>query len=273
MAERLERVWGWGGTTSSLSAVHRPDARERVEEVFALARAQGRTIGLRGGGQSYGDAALNAGGMLLDLSRLNRILEWNPARGVARVEPGVTIGQLWQAAIADGWWPSVVPGTMAATISPGLDPTPARSLRVAAQQPPARLFGLLPRAAAWRLMQPLTTDTGVRLVNAATAALVTGAPFGSRTPSSPSCSTRFRTGSGPTASAGCWSIRASSHGRVRPKSFAPSWPWRSGAASFPTPARSSATAPISFSSATAWTATRWACTSRSRRNGARGCGR
>src|SRR5262249_55056115 len=66
--------------------------------------------------QSYGDAALNGGNVCLDLSGLDRILAWDPARGVARVEPGVTIGQLWRHTIGDGWWPYVVPGTMFASL-------------------------------------------------------------------------------------------------------------------------------------------------------------
>jgi FAD/FMN-containing dehydrogenase len=32
------------------------------------------------------------------------------------LEPGVTIAQLWQWSLPDGWWPAVVPGTMAVTI-------------------------------------------------------------------------------------------------------------------------------------------------------------
>jgi FAD/FMN-containing dehydrogenase len=116
LPERRERVAAWGGTVAVESWVVRPTAVEEVVAAFELARARGLTVGVRGAGQSYGDAALNGDGICLDLSRMNRILAWDPARGVARVEPGVTIGQLWQRTIADGWWPAVVPGTMHATL-------------------------------------------------------------------------------------------------------------------------------------------------------------
>ncbi len=33
-----------------------------------------------------------------------------------RCEPGVTIKQLWEYTIEDGWWPPVVPGTMFPTL-------------------------------------------------------------------------------------------------------------------------------------------------------------
>jgi FAD/FMN-containing dehydrogenase len=110
--ERLERVWSWGGATSAMSWVYRPTTIEGLHDVLALARAEGRNVGLRGAGQSYGDAATNAENVCLDTSRLTRILDWDPGAGRIRVEPGVTIRQLWQYVIEDGWWPPVVSGTM-----------------------------------------------------------------------------------------------------------------------------------------------------------------
>jgi decaprenylphospho-beta-D-ribofuranose 2-oxidase len=115
-AERLEQLWSWGLATSAMSYVYRPSTAEGIVRVFELARARGLTVGLRGAGQSYGDAALNTEHVALDLSRMTRILAWDPDRGIVTLEPGVTIGQLWQYAIEDGWWPYVVPGTMCATL-------------------------------------------------------------------------------------------------------------------------------------------------------------
>ena len=114
--DHLERVWGWSRATSVMSWVYRPSTVAGVEEVFDLARAHGVSIGLRGAGQSYGDASLNAEQICLDLSRMRRILSWDPTAGVIRVEPGVTIGDVWRYTIEDGWWPAVVPGTMHASI-------------------------------------------------------------------------------------------------------------------------------------------------------------
>ena len=69
---------------------------EQIEELFAASRKQGVTIALRGSGRSYGDAALNGGGIVLNFQRMNRILEWDPETGIIKVEPGVTIEQLWK---------------------------------------------------------------------------------------------------------------------------------------------------------------------------------
>jgi decaprenylphospho-beta-D-ribofuranose 2-oxidase len=114
--DRLEPLHAWGMTARSLSYVYRPSTPEGVFEVFETARSHGRSVALRGAGCSYGDASLNAEQIVLDLSRMNRVLEWDPGTGLIRVEPGVTIRQLWQYAIEDGWWPPVVPGTMFVTL-------------------------------------------------------------------------------------------------------------------------------------------------------------
>jgi len=114
--DRLERVWAWGRADSAMSWVWRPTTVDGVRDVLALAASRGLGVGLRGAGCSYGDASLNAEGISLDLSRMTRVLDWNPATGVIRVEPGVTMRQLWQYVLEDGWWPPVVTGTMAITL-------------------------------------------------------------------------------------------------------------------------------------------------------------
>lgn len=114
--EHLEAVDSWGGATKTVSYVYRPVTKEQLFEAFQLARRSGLSVGLRGGGNSYGDAALNSEQILLDLRRMNRILAWDPIQGVVRVEPGVSLSQLWQYILEDGWWPPVVTGTSATTV-------------------------------------------------------------------------------------------------------------------------------------------------------------
>lgn len=115
-SDHLENVSAWGMAQESVSYVYRPNTIEGVRSVLQLAQDKGLTIGLRGAGRSYGDASLNAENICLDLTRMCRILDWNPSQGVIKVEPGVTIGQLWRYVLEDGWWPYVVSGTMFPTI-------------------------------------------------------------------------------------------------------------------------------------------------------------
>lgn len=112
----LEQVDAWGLADHCLSNVYRPTSVEEIRQVFEIARRRKLSIGLRGAGCSYGDASLNEDGMLLDFSKMDRILKWDPESGIVTGEPGVTLKKLWQSTIEDGYWPPVVSGTMFTTL-------------------------------------------------------------------------------------------------------------------------------------------------------------
>ena len=118
-AERLEAVAGWGGASGGMAYVYRPTTVSQLQQVFELAQQNGRTIGLRGGGNSYGDAAMNDENIVLDLSRMNRILDWQPENGRLIVEPGVTLQRVWEYTIEDGWWLPIATGTAKITVGGG----------------------------------------------------------------------------------------------------------------------------------------------------------
>jgi FAD/FMN-containing dehydrogenase len=107
-----EHVSGWGMAVGGDALVLRPSNRDEVAACLADANHGGLGLGLRGAGCSYGDASMNTGGRVLDFSRMNKILAFDDTRGIARVEPGVTIRDLWRTTIGAGYWPAVVPGTM-----------------------------------------------------------------------------------------------------------------------------------------------------------------
>ncbi len=112
-----EYVEGWGMTVGGYSRLLHPRSTEDILASYNIAYHDGVGLGLRGSGNSYGDASVNEGGHVLDISEMNRFLDWNPETGVAEVEPGVTVEQLWKRILADGWWPKVVPGTMFPTLA------------------------------------------------------------------------------------------------------------------------------------------------------------
>jgi len=116
LAWRDEDVRGFGMAVGGPGSVLRPTTAEQIAQAYADVAARGGTIALRGAGQSYGDAATSHNGHVLDLSRMNRILSFDPATGVAAVEPGVTVRDLWRHAISYGFWPRVVSGTMAVSM-------------------------------------------------------------------------------------------------------------------------------------------------------------
>ncbi len=111
-----EHVGGFGMAMGGRGRVLRPTGPEQVADAFAEVRRAGGSIALRGTGNSYGDAAVSTNGHVLDLSRMNRIHSFDPETGVASVEPGVTVRDLWRCSIAHGFWPKVVSGTMAVSM-------------------------------------------------------------------------------------------------------------------------------------------------------------
>jgi len=119
-APSYEFVEGWGMAVGACSRVLRPRSVEEIRECYDTARADGVPLGLRGGGNSYGDASVNERGHVLDVSRMNRTLAWDAERGVVEAEPGVTIEMLWKRILPDGWWPRVVSGTMFPTLAGAL---------------------------------------------------------------------------------------------------------------------------------------------------------
>ncbi len=112
---RSESVRGWGDSVGGTSEVLRPTDQGQI--VDALADSHGpRGVALRGSGCSYGDASINPDGRVIDFTGMNRILDFDAENGIARVEPGVTIRELWCHSIGQGFWPAVVPGTQQVSV-------------------------------------------------------------------------------------------------------------------------------------------------------------
>jgi decaprenylphospho-beta-D-ribofuranose 2-oxidase len=109
-------VANWSGTEQSPCYSARVTDAQSIAQSLCAARAQGLTAIVHAAGHSYTDAALNTGGLVVDVTGLRRILSWDAQRGVVQVEPGVTIGELVRVSLRDGWWPAISPSTADATI-------------------------------------------------------------------------------------------------------------------------------------------------------------
>jgi decaprenylphospho-beta-D-ribofuranose 2-oxidase len=107
---------GFGGVKRAASLTARPRSAEELAAVLARARAEGVPVSFRGSGRSYGDASLNTDGLAVDVRGMDRVLSFDRATGIADLEPGVTIETLWRTSLPHGYWPQVVPGTMAPTM-------------------------------------------------------------------------------------------------------------------------------------------------------------
>lgn len=118
--ERLERVEAWGMSSSSAAYVYRPATLNGIVDALNEARRLQASCAIKGAGNSYGDAFQSPEGVVLDLTRMNRILAYDPVSGIIKFEPGVTIDALWRYVIEDGWWPPVVSGTSRVTLGGAL---------------------------------------------------------------------------------------------------------------------------------------------------------
>jgi len=114
--EKFITLDNFGHSMRAPAYVFKPTTAEEISKAFELANKTGLTITARGAGRSYNDAALNGGGIVLDMSTMNHIVKWDPQTGRVTVEPGVTLEKLWQRVEPDGWWPPVVSGTMYTTL-------------------------------------------------------------------------------------------------------------------------------------------------------------
>ena len=118
--DRVVRVAGYGMRSAADGYLFRPTHVEGIREVFELARRTGRKVVLRGSGRSYGDANIGRECLVLDITRMRRILDWDPDSGLIDCEGGVTIEDLWRYTMEDGYWPPVVSGTMYPTLAGAL---------------------------------------------------------------------------------------------------------------------------------------------------------
>jgi glycolate oxidase len=82
-----------------------PETAEQVQRIVAACHAHGVPFVARGAGTGLSGGALPvAGGVVISLTRLNRVLEVDLGRGIAVVEPGVTNLDVTRAVAADGFF-------------------------------------------------------------------------------------------------------------------------------------------------------------------------
>jgi decaprenylphospho-beta-D-ribofuranose 2-oxidase len=86
---------------------------ESAGQAAALLARPGHWIA-HGFGKSYGDSALNP--RVLMTRRHNKLLDFDPERGIVTCESGVTLAELIAVFMPKGWFPGVIPGTKLITI-------------------------------------------------------------------------------------------------------------------------------------------------------------
>ena len=108
----LSELASFDGTERATAEVRRPD---RYRHLFAALSSEGAAIP-RGAGLSYCGASFGDGVRSISSRRFNRILELDASSGQIVVEPGLSVGELFDFAVARGWYPPVLPGHPAITV-------------------------------------------------------------------------------------------------------------------------------------------------------------
>jgi FAD/FMN-containing dehydrogenase len=112
---KATNLFSWGRYPKTAHhRVLRPAWNDQVPAILVSAPAG--SLLPYGLGRSYGDSCLNAGRDLVDCRRLNRILSFDETSGVLRCESGVSLADIIDVFLPQGWFLPVTPGTRFVTV-------------------------------------------------------------------------------------------------------------------------------------------------------------
>jgi len=104
------RLSGWGNYPAIDAHVTAPTSIEKLIEQVKLGYAIPR-----GNGRSYGDSAISSCNTI-SMKHFNRMIAFDSQNGQLITQSGVLLGDVIEAFLPKGWFPSVTPGTKFVTI-------------------------------------------------------------------------------------------------------------------------------------------------------------
>ncbi|MFT5160055.1 MAG: decaprenylphospho-beta-D-ribofuranose 2-oxidase [Paracoccaceae bacterium] len=111
MRWKTAETTGWGRVLKAKADMARPEKLSTLRDSWknGVAPAIGNL-------RSYGDAALNDRGRTINMTRLDRLISFDPETGILTAEAGIAIGEITRIFAPKGWIPAVLPGTGFATL-------------------------------------------------------------------------------------------------------------------------------------------------------------
>ena len=110
----MRTLAGWGRTAPSSARVLTPTSVTEVVE--SLRDVTDRGVVARGLGRAYGDPAQNAGGLVLDMTGMNRVHAVDADAATVDTDAGVSLDTLMRQLLPFGLWLPVLPGTRQVTV-------------------------------------------------------------------------------------------------------------------------------------------------------------
>lgn len=106
----LTKIYGWGRYPQQDAYLHAPASCASLE----LTAKQQNSVLARGMGRSYGDSAnaLN----VLQTTYINHFIEFDKATGKLTAEAGITLREILEVIVPNGWFLPVTPGTSYVTL-------------------------------------------------------------------------------------------------------------------------------------------------------------
>ncbi|QOG07126.1 FAD-binding oxidoreductase [Aureimonas sp. OT7] len=104
----------WGRVVRAPQRVAKP---RFSDEIAALLRPENkaRTLAV-GQRRSYGDSNINSAGNVIDMTGIDRLIDFDQANGFLRCDAGIRLIDILRVTVPAGWFPSTTPGTWFATV-------------------------------------------------------------------------------------------------------------------------------------------------------------
>lgn len=113
---KTEAIKSWGRVQSGYHWAAVPHWRDEIPSLLDEKTQSQATVLATGKGRSYGDSSLNVSGRIVSMTRLNRLIAFDPVTGLLRAEAGLSLADLIAFSVPRGFYPPVVPGTSHVTL-------------------------------------------------------------------------------------------------------------------------------------------------------------
>ena len=116
MLSKKKRFSNFSNAVDTTSSCFRPDNERQIEALCS--NTDHVDLLARGNGSSYSHCCVNDRGLIIDVRRLNHLIDFDEATGLLICQGGVTFADLFL--VHPEYIPPVIPGTLAATVAGGV---------------------------------------------------------------------------------------------------------------------------------------------------------